>query len=126
MKSKETMNIDYDHDHDILFVSLDDEVYKDYDYSEFLNDSVSIDFTKKNRPVGVEIANASKQFKTEKVNFHNILSGDINIKINKKTIMLTVSLLVEIRNGSIHLNPIKVEQDNLLNIPNIETNGVIA
>ena len=44
---KRVMEVDYDYENDILFAFLDDEYYKDFEYSEFLDKSVNIDFGKK-------------------------------------------------------------------------------
>ena len=120
-KEKEIMEIDYDHENDILFAFLDDEIYKDFEYSEFLNDFVSIDFNENNIPIGIEISNASQQFKTKKQYLNNIISGGITILISKKTIELNINLLVLIHNKSTHLNPVNIVENNDFNLPLIET-----
>jgi len=118
---KEIMEIDYDHENDIIFAFLDDEIYKDFEYSEFLNDFVSIDFNENNIPIGIEISNASQQFKTKKQYLNNIISGGITILISKKTIELNINLLVLIHNKSTHLNPVNIVENNDFNLPLIET-----
>lgn len=62
---KKVMEVDYDYENDILFTFLDDEYYKGFEYSEFLNDSVNIDFDKQVIPIDVEISDASKKFNTK-------------------------------------------------------------
>jgi len=123
---KRVMEVDYDYENDILFAFLDDEYYKDYEYSEFLDKSVSIDFGKKTIPIGVEISNASVMFKTKKQYLKDILSGAVYISINGKKIELTVNLFVIVHNKPISLNPIDLVGDNILNVPNVETSMAIV
>ncbi|MBZ9570399.1 DUF2283 domain-containing protein [Methanobrevibacter sp. TMH8] len=123
---KKVMEIDYDYENDILFAFLDDEYYKDFEYSEFLDNSVSIDFDEKNIPIGVEISNASKKFNTKKQYLNDKLNGVLNISIHEKKIELNINLFVTIHNKSISLNPVDLIGDNILNIPNVETSMAIA
>ena len=120
------MGIDYDWENDILFTFLDDEYYKDFKYSEFLDSSVSIDFNKKTIPIGVEISNASNRFNTKKEYLNDILNGALYILIHEKKIELHVNLFVIIHNKSTSLNPVDLVGDNILNIPNVETSMAIA
>jgi len=120
-REKEIMEVDFDCENDILFAFLDDEVYKDFEYSEFLNDFVSIDFNKNNVPIGVEISNASEQFKTKKQHLNNIISGGITILISEKKIELDINLLVLIHNKSAHLSPVSIVENNDFSLPLIET-----
>lgn len=123
---KKILEVDYDYENDILFAFLDDEYYKDFEYSEFLDNSVSIDFDKKAIPIGVEISDASKKFKTEKQYLNDILSGALYISIHEEKIELNVNLFVIIHNKPTSLNPVDLIGDNVLNIPNIEASMVIA
>ncbi|KZX16774.1 hypothetical protein MBCUT_06380 [Methanobrevibacter cuticularis] len=123
---KKVMEVDYDYENDILFAFLDDEYYKDFEYSEFLDSSVSIDFDKKSIPIGIEISNASKKFNTKKQYLNDILSGALYISIHEKKIELNVNLFVIIHNKPTSLNPIDLVEDNILNMPNIETSMAIA
>ncbi|KZX10453.1 DUF2283 domain-containing protein [Methanobrevibacter filiformis] len=122
---KKIMSVDYDYENDILFAFLDEEYYKDFEYSEFLDSSVSIDFDKKAIPIGVEISNASTKFKTQKQYLKDILSGAIYISIHEK-IELTVNLFVIIHNKPTSLSPVDLSKDNSLNIPNVETSMAVA
>ncbi|KZX16782.1 DUF2283 domain-containing protein [Methanobrevibacter filiformis] len=122
MKNKE-ITLDYDYENDNLFIFLKNNKYK---YTEFLNDSVSIDFDKDENPIGFEVADASTQFKTQKLYLNNIISGEIKVIITEKNVNLSMTLYVEVRNKSIHLNSIDVVEDNYLNIPNTEVSVAIA
>jgi len=124
-RNKEIMEVDYDLENDILFAFLDDEYYKDFEYSEFLNDTVSIDFNNNEIPIGVEISNASKQFNTEKINLNHIISGGINILISEKEIDLYINLLVKLQSKPATLDPINIVENNVLNLPNLETTRAI-
>jgi len=125
MKEK-VMGIDYDNENDILFAFLDDEYYKDYEYSEIINGSVHIDLDKNNVPIGVELSDASKNFKTKKLYLKNILSGTIYISISEKQIELSINLLITLHNKPLSLNPIDLVEENISNLPNIETTMAIA
>lgn len=120
------MKVDYDHENDILFAFLDDEIYKDFEYSEFLNDFVSIDFNKKDVPIGVEISNASQQFKTKKQYLSNIINGITTIAISEKKIILDINLLVLIHNKQTHLNPVNIIENNDFSLPVIKTTMAMA
>ena len=125
-KEKDIMKVDYDHENDILFAFLDDEIYKDFEYSEFLNDFVSIDFNKKDVPIGVEISNASQQFKTKKQYLSNIINGITTIAISEKKIILDINLLVLIHNKQTHLNPVNIIENNDFSLPVIKTTMAMA
>jgi len=120
-REKEIMEVDYDHENDILFAFLDDKTYKDFEYSEFLNSFVSIDFNKNNIPIGVEISNASEQFKTKKQYLNNIISGGITILISEKKIELDIDLFVLIKNKSEPLSPVSIVENNDFSLPLIKT-----
>ncbi|KZX16293.1 DUF2283 domain-containing protein [Methanobrevibacter curvatus] len=121
MKNK-GITLDYDYENDNLFIFLKNNNYK---YTEFLNDSVSIDFDKNENPIGFEVADASKEFKTQKKYLNKIISGEIKVIITEKYINLSMTLVVEIRNKSIISN-IEVVEDNYLSIPNTEVSVAIA
>ena len=67
------MLFDYVYENDILFFHL----AKDYNYnfSEFLDKLVVMDFNKNKIPIGIEILNASKVFKSKKYLLNNISWG---------------------------------------------------
>ncbi|MDR0911592.1 MAG: DUF2283 domain-containing protein [Methanobrevibacter sp.] len=119
----EKITVDYDDENDNLFVFLQNE---DYDYSEIITKNVFIDFNKDEKPVGFEIDNASKLFKTNKSNLKNIIGGNVKIVIDEKDINLNVNLYVEIQKQSVYLNPINIIENNNFNIPSIETTHVLT
>ena len=125
-REKEKMEVDYDSQNDILFAFLDDRIYEDFEYSEFLNDFVSIDFNKDNIPIGVEISNASDEFKTKKQYLNNIISGNITISISTEKIELDIDLLALIHNKSSSLSPVSIVENNTNSLPSVETSMAMA
>jgi len=119
----EKMKVDYDQKYDNLFFYLHNN---DYEYSEFLNDSVALDFNEDKKPIGVEISDASKEFKIKKQYLKSIKEGEIKIIIGEDYIKVSIKLYVKVHNKATTIEPINIIGDNDFNIPSIETNMVIA
>ncbi|MCL2156544.1 MAG: DUF2283 domain-containing protein [Methanobrevibacter sp.] len=121
--NKRIMLFDYDYENDILFLHL----AKDYNYnfSEFLDKSIVIDFNENKVPIGFEILNASKVFKSKKFLLNNINQGSINLMISERDIELKIDLLVEIHE-KLTFVPINIVGNNDLNIPNFASEIAIA
>ena len=117
------MKIDYDYEYDNLLFYLGNE---NYEYSEFLDKFIAIDFNTKLAPIAVEISEASKIFKTKKQYLKSINNGEIKILIGDDHIKLSINLYVKIHNKTTLIEPINIVGDNDLNIPSIETNMAIA
>ena len=122
--SERVMIIEYDYENDILFF-YDEENYK-YEFSEHLDKSVTMDFNKNKLPIGLEISNASKLFKTEKFRLKSINDGCLNIEISKKKISINIHMITKIHNKPTPMNPINVNSNNSLGIPNMTTELSIA
>ena len=110
---------DYDRENDILFFYLKNK--HGYEFSEVLNKLFVLDFDKNRVPVGLEISNASKIFKTKKPFLNNIAGGDIEISINEKKIKISINLNVNIHLKKTIKGPVNVIGDNDLNIPSFQT-----
>ena len=117
------MNHDYDVENDILSFFLVNGFR--YEFSEFLNKSIVIDYNKNKQPIGFEILDASEIFKTKKIFLKNIIGGEIDLKICEKEIILDMTLIVKIHNKSTPL-PINLIGNNDIKIPTLETKVAIA
>jgi len=122
--SESVMIIEYDYENDILFF-YDDNNYK-YEFSEHLDKSVVMDFNKNKLPIGLEILNASKLFKTKKFHLKSINNGHLNIVVSEEKIEISLSLSTKIHNKPTPMNLINVNSDNNLDIPNIKTEVAVA
>ena len=112
------MLFDYDYENDILFLHLAKDY--NYDFSEFIDKSVVMDLNEYNMPIGFEITDASKVFKSKKFLLNNINQGTINLMISEKDIELKIDLVIEIHNKANSI-PMNIVGNNNLNIPNFTT-----
>ena len=116
------MNHNYDFESDILSFFLIKNF--DYEFSQFINKSIVINYDLNNNPIGFEFLNASKSFKTKKTFLKNIDFGEIELKISEKIVSLNIKLIIKIHNKPIPL-PFNISGDNENQIPNIETKVAI-
>jgi len=119
----EKVSLNYDYENDILFFYKNNE---DYEFSEILNKSIAMDFNKNDNPIGIEILDASEQFKTKKLHLNSVKKANVKISINEQDIKLSIKLLVEIHNKQTPLENVNIVENNNLKIPNIETNMATA
>ena len=124
MMTKNIMKHDYDLENDILFFYLKNN--HSYEFSEVLDKSFVLDFSKDKIPVGLEIAKASEIFKTKKHILTNIAGGNIEITISEETMKISINLIVNIHLKRTHTEPVNVVGDNDLNIPSIQTEVAVA
>jgi len=119
----EKVNLNYDYENDILFFNKSNE---DYEFSEILNKSIAIDFNKNENLIGLEVSQASKQFKTKKIYLNSVKEANVKISIDEKDIKISINLFVEIHSKQTPLKNVNIIESNNLKIPNIETNMAIA
>ena len=117
------MKFDYDCENDSLFLFQDEGVYE---FSEFLTNSIAIDFNTDKIPIGIEVFNASKKFNTEKNNLLNIINGIVKVSICEKEIKFSINLNIKIHSKSTSIKPVSIVKDNNFNIPDSETNRAIT
>ncbi|KZX14512.1 hypothetical protein MBCUT_20840 [Methanobrevibacter cuticularis] len=117
------MSIDYDYKEDILF--FQSPTKQKYEFSEFLDKSVVMDFNKNKIPMGLEILNASKVLKAKKYLLKKINTGDMYIKITEKKIELNIILTIKIHQRPTSI-PINVIGDNNYHLPNSQTELAVA
>ena len=117
------MKVDYDYEFDNLLLYLSNEKYE---YSEFLNDLVAVEFNTDRIPFAVEISEASEMFKVKKQYLNSIKGGEINILIGENYIKVSIELYVDIHNKTTLVNPLSVTGDNDFNVPNFKANIAIA
>ncbi|MCL2157151.1 MAG: DUF2283 domain-containing protein [Methanobrevibacter sp.] len=113
----------YDYESDILSFFLTDNF--DYEFSQFIERSIVINYNQSNKPIGFEFLNASKSFKTNKIFLKNIDFGEIELKISEEKITLNIKLIIKIHNKPTPL-PLNISGANENQIPNIETKVAIA
>ena len=85
-----------------------------------------MDFNKNKIPVGIEILNASKLFKTKRYLLKSLNEGHLNIAISEKKIKILIMLFIKVHNKHTLIHPINVNSDNNLGIPNIKTEIAVA
>lgn len=117
------MLIDYDFENDILFFFLEEDY--NYEFSEFLSESVVIDYDKNRYPIGLEITKASKLFGSTKTRMHNIAEGTMDIEIDEEKIKLELSLTVKIHKKPTPLKSRIITGLNELKLPSIEASVAI-
>jgi len=117
------MLFDYDFENDILFFHLAKDY--NYDFSEFLDKLVVMDFNENKIPIGLEILDASKVFKSKKHFLNNISHGSIDLMVREKEIELKIDLVIEIHKKPTSI-PMNIVGNNDLNIPNFATELAIA
>ena len=117
------MLFDYDNENDILFFHLAKDY--NYDFSEFLDKLVVMDFDKNKIPIGIEILDASKVFKSKKYLLNNISCGSIDLMVSEEKIGLKIDLVIEVHKKPTSL-PISIVGNNDLNIPNFVSELAIA
>jgi len=115
---------DYDYENDILFFFS--EKNYGYEFSKPLNESFIMDFNKNKIPIGLEISNASKIFKTKKYLLKTIKEGVLEIIINEEKIKLNLTLLIEIHNKNTKTFPVNYIGINDSQLPNINTEISVA
>ncbi len=104
--------MDYDFVNDILFFKVKN---REYDFSlEFQNMVVDIDEDR--YIVGIQIFDASKFFRVDKIYLRQIPKWKFEAKIEENTIELRLFYEVMIRNQIREVNPIIV-QENTQNLP---------
>ena len=119
----EKVNLNYDYENDILFFYKANE---DYEFSEILNKSIAMDFNKNETIIGIEISEASKQFRTKKTYLNSVINANVKVSVDEKDIKLSIKLLVDIHNKETPLKNVNIVENNDLKIPNIETNMAIV
>jgi len=117
------MKFDYDCENDSLFLYWDNGVYE---FSEFLSDSIAIDFNTEKIPIGIEILNTSKKFNTEKTKLMNIIKCIVNVSIGEEKIKFSIHLNIEVHSNLTSIKPVSIVKDNDLNIPKSEINMAIT
>ncbi len=104
--------MDYDYVNDILFFKVKN---REYDFSlEFQNMIVDIDEDR--YIVGIQIFDASKFFRVDKIYLRQIPKWKFEAKIEENTIELRLFYEIMIRNQIREVNPIIV-QENTQNLP---------
>ena len=121
--NEKVMLFDYDFENDILFFHLAKDY--NYDFSEFLDKLIVMDFNKNKIPIGLEIIDASKVFKCKKYLLNNITQGSINLRVREKKIEIKIDLIIEVHKKPTSI-PINVIGNNDLNIPNFVSEIEIA
>lgn len=75
------MRFDYDLKNDSLFLCLDEE---GYEFSEFLTDTIAMDFKTEKVPIGIKIFKGSEKFNTKKDNLMNIIKDIADVSIGRR------------------------------------------
>ena len=104
--------MDYDYSNDILFFKVKD---REYDFSlEFKNIVVDIDEEK--YIVGIQIFDASKFLRMDKIHLRQITKWKFEAKIEENSIELRLFYQINVRNQIKEVTPIIV-QENTSNLP---------
>lgn len=122
-KLMKKMNHSYDYESDILSFFLAENF--DYEFSQFINKAIVINYNQNNKPIGFEFLNASKSFKTKKIFLKNIDFGEIELIISEKKVTLNIKLIIKVHNKPTPL-PLNISGVNENQIPNIETKVAIT
>ncbi|MCL2115539.1 MAG: DUF2283 domain-containing protein [Methanobrevibacter sp.] len=115
---------DFDYENDILFFYSEKDY--GYEFSVFLSESIVMDFNKNKVPIGLEIFNASKLFKTKKHFLKTIYEGSLEILISKEKIKSNLTLSIKIHNKDTKTPQLNFVGVNDLQIPNINTELLVA
>ena len=104
--------MDYDYVNDILFFKVKD---REYDFSiEFQN--MIIDIDKEKFIVGIQIFDASKFLKMQKINLREIPKWQFKAKIENNMIEIRLDYKIELRNKIIEKNPIIIQENKSENL----------
>jgi len=118
-------NIEWEYDFvgDSLFIN----VIRDYKYKESieLTDDVILDIDEDNRPVALEILDASKIFGLKKAFIKQLAEIEAHIKITERFISIKASFLFLIHQKST-LKPLNEQTVNLISLPIHETHFATA
>lgn len=104
--------MDYDYVNDILFFKVKD---REYNFSlEFQN--IVVDIDEEEYIVGIQIFDASKFFRIDKIYLRQIPQWKFEAKIEGNTIELRLFYQITIRNQIKEVNPIVI-RENTTNLP---------
>jgi len=104
--------MDYDYVNDILFFKVKN---REYDFSiEFQN--MIIDIDKEKFIVGIQIFDASKFLKMQKINLREIPKWQFKAKIENNMIEIRLDYKIELRNKIIEKNPIIIQENKSENL----------
>jgi uncharacterized protein YuzE len=108
----------YDLQTDILYISnIVDNHYKE---SIEVGDNFILDFNEKNRPIALEILDASKFFKVQKFSLQHIKGIHLELVSDKDVISIKGSFILVVHNKRIP-KPFIEETVNDINMPYMET-----
>ncbi len=118
---------DVEWEYDFVGDSLYINVIRDYKYRESIEitDDVILDIGEDNRPVALEILDASKLFKLEKQYIRQLVGLKANIKITEEIISIKASFSFLVHQKSTP-KPLNEQTVNDISLPVFETNFATA
>jgi len=119
---KDNINFEIEHKYDIESDAIFINVKKKYKYSTSieLNDNIILDFDKDRNPCGLEILNTSSVLGVHRSNLENIKEIQIEVKIDEKSISLSVcfGLVIGSHEKSVKVSPFTA---NSIEVPTLQT-----
>ena len=103
MSNKKMFEVEYEYDIDADAIFINKQIDYKYKHSVELNNNVIIDFDENNKPVAIEILNASTELEADKFSLKRMKGLGITIVITKDNICVDVKIIVEVRNRKTEL-----------------------